>query len=843
MNPVLSCPERESLERLVLGLLPPSETEPLARHLEACGDCATAVSRMPLRDTLTEAARHLSQREPDGDVRELTERLKLLITGERTVVVDPGTLDSLAPGQDGELGRLGNYRLLRLLGSGGMGLVFEAEDVQLSRRVALKALHPELARDPSARERFLREARAVAGIEHDHIVAVHHVGEDRGVPFLVMPLLRGISLEERLRRDRRLSGAEVVHLGQQIALGLAAAHEHGLVHRDIKPANLWIEDEPAGHVRILDFGLVRLMQEDARTTRSGTIVGTPAYMAPEQAAGGKVDPRCDLFALGCVLYHMATGQPPFKGENTLAVLASLASNDPPPVRDLAPELPSALGELIMELLAKEPAKRPASAAEVAQRLEEIEHGAPGRRRRRYGWLVAAAVLLVLVPAAWFLGGPVVRFAGNKGVLVVEIDDPDVELTVRQGDVTLADRSTKREFVLAAGDGEVEVCEKDGVKLATRQFQLTRGGKSRVTVTWQELAVARKKGAEPVPAEEAERRAAVWALSVGGKVRVRLPGKVVTLKPGDTLPEAPFTVLGINLVHTRANDEGMKNLRGLSRLETLDLNYTEISDEGMQHLAGMTKLSGLTLGSHRITDAGIEHIKGLTRLTFLNIGSAVGMSDEGVAYLSRMTELETLLLGGQRITDAGVSRLTGLSKLRRLGLNQCKVTGEGLKPLQRLPELEVLELSNLKLGQGNFAFLRGFSRIKMLSLAFVDITDADLEHLKGLEQLEGLDLLHTPVNGRGLSHLKGLRLAGFRFQDSPICDDAMSLLPGMLHPLQAQMGLDGTKITDRGLERLGQAFQGRGQHIVSVRNTGVTAPGIAALKKACPNWAITSDFDR
>src|SRR5262249_52993382 len=162
--------------------------------------------------------------------------------------------------------------------------------------------------------------------------------------------------------------------------------------------------------------------------------------------------------------------PPFKGENTLAVLASLATDHPRRVRDLAPELPPALGELIMELLAKEPAKRPASAAEVALRLEEIEHGTPARPRRRYGWLVAAALLLVLVPAAWFLGGPVLRFAGNKGVLVMEIDDPDVEVTVRQADVTLADRSTKREFVLSAGDGEVEVYEQDGVKLATRQFQ-------------------------------------------------------------------------------------------------------------------------------------------------------------------------------------------------------------------------------------------------------------------------------------------------------------------------------------------------------------------------------------
>src|SRR5262249_27187820 len=199
------------------------------------------------------------------------------------------------PQEPGELGRLGAYRVLRVLGVGGMGIVFHAEDVQLRRAVALKCLLPALAATSQARQRFLREARAAAAIEHEHVVVIYQVGEDRGIPFLAMQLLQGESLEDRLRREPLLPASQVLRIGREIAVGLAAAHERGLIHRDIKPANVWLEG-PQARVKLLDFGLARAVADDTGVSQAGTIVGTPAYMAPEQSRGDPVDARCDLFS-------------------------------------------------------------------------------------------------------------------------------------------------------------------------------------------------------------------------------------------------------------------------------------------------------------------------------------------------------------------------------------------------------------------------------------------------------------------------------------------------------------------------------------------------------------------
>jgi WD40 repeat protein/serine/threonine protein kinase len=281
-------------------------------------------------------------------------------------------IDFLAPAQaPDELGRLSHYRILKVLGQGGMGVVYQAEDLALKRLVALKVMLPSQAASETGRQRFLREAQAAAKIEHDHIVTIHQVGEDRGVPFLAMPLLKGEPLDERLKREGRLPLAEVMRIGRETAEGLAAAHEQGLVHRDIKPANIWLE---AGRqrVKILDFGLARVAGGDVNLTQQGAIVGTPAYMAPEQAQSQPVDARSDLFSLGCVLYRMATGKLPFNGNDAMALLISLVTDTPQPPAEINSELPPALNNLIVALLAKDPGTRPASARTVADTLAGME---------------------------------------------------------------------------------------------------------------------------------------------------------------------------------------------------------------------------------------------------------------------------------------------------------------------------------------------------------------------------------------------------------------------------------------------------------------------------------------
>ncbi len=274
------------------------------------------------------------------------------------------------PREDGGLGWLAHYRVVQLLGQGGMGMVFQAEDTQLQRLVALKVMNPEMARDNEFRMRFLREARAMAALKSDHIVTVHQVGQDSELAYLAMELLQGESLDDWLERGQRPSMAEVVRIGREIAEGLATAHEKGLIHRDIKPANIFLEG-PQRRVKILDFGLARPIQEKTQLTQPGLILGTPEYMAPEQADGEAVDHRCDLFSFGCVLYELATGRKPFTGNSTMALLKAVALKDPKPPREINPAIPEELHELIRQLMAKKPADRPQSAREVADLLAEI----------------------------------------------------------------------------------------------------------------------------------------------------------------------------------------------------------------------------------------------------------------------------------------------------------------------------------------------------------------------------------------------------------------------------------------------------------------------------------------
>jgi WD40 repeat protein/serine/threonine protein kinase len=287
-----------------------------------------------------------------------------------------GTLewqDGLRPPQEhGEIGRLGPFRVIRLLGAGGMGTVYEAIDTQLGRPVALKVMQAPRSDSEVARARFLREARTAAALEHDHVVSIYQVGEDNGVLYLAMPLLRGQTLRSRIKQNPPLTLAEILRIGREIAEGLAAAHERELIHRDVKPGNIWLE-EGSGRVKILDFGLARTAQEAKKLTQHGTIVGTPAYLAPEQARGKEeFDCRGDLFSLGVILYRMVTGRLPFPGDHTAAMLLALLTDDPIPPRQINPAISPALDALILRLLAKDPEKRFQSARLVVEAIRELE---------------------------------------------------------------------------------------------------------------------------------------------------------------------------------------------------------------------------------------------------------------------------------------------------------------------------------------------------------------------------------------------------------------------------------------------------------------------------------------
>jgi eukaryotic-like serine/threonine-protein kinase len=308
--------------------------------------------------------------------------------------------------------KLGKYQIESILGQGGMGIVFDAWDPDLCRRVAIKVLGPQLALSLTARRRFLREARAAASINHANVLTIHAVEQHEDVPYLVMELVTGQTLKSYVAKKGALDSVEVIRICHQIALGLAAAHSQGVIHRDVKPGNVML-DESGTRVWLTDFGLARAALDNVELTSDGHAVGTPAYMSPEQVRGTPLDVRSDLFGFGCLIYYMFTGQSPFQGRVTSETWNRILTEDPLPLTAIQPSMPPLLSEIASRLLEKDPNDRCQTATEVAEELEQFlivlnqaasnEIGLLLKRShiRRRGWRWKSAISR---RSGWIAGG-------------------------------------------------------------------------------------------------------------------------------------------------------------------------------------------------------------------------------------------------------------------------------------------------------------------------------------------------------------------------------------------------------------------------------------------------------
>ncbi len=355
----LACADDAALEALVSGTLTPDRERALEAHLGGCAACRDRLDALAASPESWSTVREQLSAGVEADGEDAVPPIPALATLIQKI---------LAPSDDDRmLGRLGPYEITGIIGSGGMGIVLKGHDRALDRFVAIKLLSPHLASSGAARQRFLREAKAAAAVVHDNVIAIHGVDEFAGLPYLVMPYCRGTTLEKRVRDAGPMTLREILRVGLQTARGLAAAHAQGLVHRDVKPANILLEDG-VERVRITDFGLARAA-DDASLTVTGLLAGTPHYMSPEQALGKPLDARSDLFALGAVLFTLATGKPPFRAESSHAVLRMVTDVEPADVRLANPDMPAWLAAIVGRLLAKDPAARFSSATEVAGMLE------------------------------------------------------------------------------------------------------------------------------------------------------------------------------------------------------------------------------------------------------------------------------------------------------------------------------------------------------------------------------------------------------------------------------------------------------------------------------------------
>ncbi len=374
-----ACPTTEQLAAALRGRPSSADDAKLSAHLAECSACQARLEEMAGDSGWLEmrARAHAASAQPGSAALETAMRiLESRSPGHEAETTSPPRLDFLqATDQPGLLARFGPYEVLAAVAIGGMGIVLKARDPALNRIVALKILPPALAANSLARARFVREARAAAAVVHEHVVPIYAVDECSGLPYLVMQFVQGRTLSERIRATGPLSVEEILRIGAQTALGLAAAHAQGLIHRDVKPSNILLENG-VERVKITDFGMARAA-DDSALTQDGHVAGTPEYMAPEQANNGTVDQRADLFGFGCVLYEMATGVSPFRAEKPLVALRRVCEENPSLAHTLNDRIPEWLGLLIQSLMAKDPASRPQTAAEVAgelgRRLAELQN--------------------------------------------------------------------------------------------------------------------------------------------------------------------------------------------------------------------------------------------------------------------------------------------------------------------------------------------------------------------------------------------------------------------------------------------------------------------------------------
>lgn len=456
-------------------------------HLNECPKCRDRLETLAADACLWNEAREmLSQSEFDVASVSQFSAATIADSHHAEAIKAGELLNSLAPSDfPHSLGRLGNYEITGVVGAGGMGVVLKAVDPSLDRVVAIKVMAPHMANRTTARKRFAREARAAAAVLHPNVIPIHSVVEDSSTPHLVMAYIRGSSLQKRIEKAGALETVEILRIGSQIAAGLSAAHDQGLVHRDVKPENILLEND-VDRVTLTDFGLARAV-DDVAITREGGIAGTPQYMSPEQARGQSLDQSSDLFSLGSVLYTLCTGKAPFQADSSYGIMRSIVDDEPRPIQELNSRIPAWLCVIVRKLMSKSQADRYSSAQEVHELLEGclsyVQHpGAselpdslaqPVDASRDRHWIRNIAIGLGVMACLMFT--IIYYIQTDKGVLKVETESPSLKVEIQGDSITLTDVDEKP-ITLRRGDYKLIVSQGEN-ELITDNFEIRRNGKT------------------------------------------------------------------------------------------------------------------------------------------------------------------------------------------------------------------------------------------------------------------------------------------------------------------------------------------------------------------------------
>lgn len=774
------------------------------------------------------------------------------------------------PAVEGEIGRLGKYRIQKELGRGGMGAVYLAFDERLQRKVALKVMLPKAAANPTAKDRFLREARAAAQISSDYVVNIYEADEIDGIPYISLQFLQGSPLDEYLKKKASLTIPQIIRIARETALGLSAAHSLGLVHRDIKPANIWLE-APTGRVKVLDFGLAKPVNgnDTAEITLSGVIMGTPAYMAPEQGLGQPVDGRADLFSLGCLLYRLVTGKLPFEGPTLMAILTALATEEPKPVRQLNPESPEPLANLIHRLMAKKPDARPASAKAVADELARITN--PPKPA------VAAPATAVQAPVVYVpmaINEPQNPFSDidvteevDKQHVATETANPPKKPQKFQA-MLVGGLFVGLLAIIVGGYTIIKITNKDG-----SVTKLKVPDNAKIEINGKEV---NNKEIKPVPVKpplatnDADRIITEWAFSNGGQLTIRIGETQKLINPTVTrrIPEESFELVGVELGKSLANDESAARFDGLKNLEMLSIVGGTLSDQGIAKLRHLPRLNYLNLHGANLTNAclpGLKELPELAKLILINCN----LTDTGIAELKALAKLKFLNLMGTPITDVGLTHLQQIAGLKELDLRLTKVSEAGVKKLATaLPQCKIewdggvinpyggtdadrkaaewLLSRDADFGYSNSTgfhlVMKGKKHelppgeIMLNSFNLKSTVDNDLAQFRGLKHLSTVVLIASDITDIGCEHLSTLpTLQKLFVTDTKITDIGLKQL------CQARqmdtLHVSGTKITDNGLQHLAELNLLKELTVVK---TGVSEKGVKTLSTKLPKCKIEWD---
>jgi serine/threonine protein kinase len=804
-HPSRHCPEGKLLNMYRAGELDSLSREKIEQHLLVCTDCCERADSIAINDTIEDCLRswatgggefhddsetnqiidkvlHASLAQVETSISpnpsETTEisRQPIFGAGDPASSTTQPTTNLEIRKEDGDadvrghgglaVGTVfGGYRIDRILGRGGMGVVYEAMDERLGRTVAIKVMRADIARKDSARERFLREARAAAAIDHPNVVAIFQVGEENGIPFIAMPRLQGETLRQLLRREEKLDPHRVIDICRQLLQGLAAAHAVGLVHRDLKPDNIWMIKD-SRRVAILDFGLAQQLEQDSQLTQSGTILGTPSYMSPEQAFGDKVDGRSDLFSVGVIVYQMLSGRLPFEGKSMAAILIAVTQKTPASLLDIVPGLDRNLHELVQRMLSKAPDQRPASATELLDSLDQWDtsvktkhdtsivaapsveaYGASGRIRR--GWLVALAMFMAAVLAA----GLVIKVRLGKHDVQIAINDPNVSLRVDNENLVF-ERNGQVELQLKSGLHGLAI-EKDGLTVLATAFMVSDKGQTEIFVEATEhgTKVLRKSPDDAEPIMIASTTVLDPKATAVDKVAIAKSSGSPHTNPANR-QESKMDAVS----HEQAGDESLPKQTDIELAKRVLNAGAQLLVRGSQPIVRAEQIpeeslvvTGIMLMTgHKVSEQDMRLL--IAEPTFIDLYvDTKTISDEVLAAFKsqQKNSMERIMVRRTLITPAFAEllasqvRIDALDifanpeqdyaflkniKMQRLGVIDSNFTDNDIMYLLNQHELIYLNLSNSKITSKALPQLAKLTQLRELILEWVDLQEDEVREL-------------------------------------------------------------------------------------------------------------------